>query len=784
MPRTNRRNRLHTKSEISCCLLVAACVPLALGQFACSEPPQSRDDVDAGRDAGGREDAAACAPSLRDHCGDCNGGDARLKTYYVDADGDGLGDADAPVAFCDDRPPSGHAALAGDCDDGLFACGDDCSRCHAKLRLRPGTKLTAASPNLAGVDFKTAAMANVGDINGDGVIDLMVGARILFLSASGQVLGTRGITGADVPGTAVGETLGASVAALGDVDRDGIPDVALAEPRFPIDGGRRSSFGRTWVMLLGRSGAPRMAQQHVIAPTSTECGSPESFISRVAGVDVDGDGARELMVTSSSDCIAHRWETGRIDLTFLAANGAAVRTKSLGADGAPYTRVQFRNAFIAGLGGASLRAKRPTALAVSVQGAAWVIGLRETGDPTTMVRVTGQALAVSEGRWDERAFLTELALGDDQTNLMTSLLGAPRGGLSVFRLAHDGIVQPVATLAGPDDGLGAALADGDGFGAAFATLGDLDGDGLDELAVLAHGDDTAAPDGGAVYVMHFEGECAPGSNGAPSPYGDCNGSLRDGCETRLVETDHCGACGFSCANRPHATGGACNPGGRCELVCERGYADCDGNAENGCELSSAGFPNSESVTCRDRTVVLGCKSPYGDCDGDPSNGCEADLSRDAAHCGGCGRACGADPVTHHASTGCVSGACVYSPTDCAGGWSRCSATALAEGTGACDTCGSCDQERLGFPPPRACNPAEQCKRVERYVMFSYALRGAVCEPTCPLGRGDCDGNPANGCEADLTTEAACGSCGANCGIWDYRTYCVLNAEGARYACEI
>src|SRR5207245_11033446 len=34
---------------------------------------------------------------------------------------------------------------------------------------------------------------------------------------------------------------------------------------------------------------------------------------------------------------------------------------------------------------------------------------------------------------------------------------------------------------------------------------------------------------------------------------------------------------------------------------------------------------------------------------------------------------------------------------------------------------------------------------------------------CLAGRGDCDGNPANGCEADLTTDANnCGVCGASC----------------------
>lgn len=35
---------------------------------------------------------------------------------------------------------------------------------------------------------------------------------------------------------------------------------------------------------------------------------------------------------------------------------------------------------------------------------------------------------------------------------------------------------------------------------------------------------------------------------------------------------------------------------------------------------------------------------------------------------------------------------------------------------------------------------------------------------CPVGAGDCDGDPSNGCEADLMTdESSCGACGTTCG---------------------
>jgi hypothetical protein len=40
----------------------------------------------------------------------------------------------------------------------------------------------------------------------------------------------------------------------------------------------------------------------------------------------------------------------------------------------------------------------------------------------------------------------------------------------------------------------------------------------------------------------------------------------------------------------------------------------------------------------------------------------------------------------------------------------------------------------------------------------------ACALQCDVGFGDCDGNPSNGCEKDVTTDGAnCGSCGFSCG---------------------
>ncbi len=50
-------------------------------------------------------------------------------------------------------------------------------------------------------------------------------------------------------------------------------------------------------------------------------------------------------------------------------------------------------------------------------------------------------------------------------------------------------------------GFGGVLSDTANFGGSIASLGDLDGDGVGDLAVSAHGDDTDGSNRGAVWIL-------------------------------------------------------------------------------------------------------------------------------------------------------------------------------------------------------------------------------------------------------------------------------------------
>jgi hypothetical protein len=161
-----------------------------------------------------------------------------------------------------------------------------------------------------------------------------------------------------------------------------------------------------------------------------------------------------------------------------------------------------------------------------------------------------------------------------------------------------------------------------------------------------------------------------------------------------------------------------------------------------------------------------------------------DTATSGLHCGACGRAC-------DFGVACVAGRCEAPPPDAAVADAppppdvcasmtpgNCCGVGCPRGMGVMES--TCIAGRCGFvcePWAGDCdrNPANGC---ETDLTATSAHCGgcgmacagggrcvrSVCPPTCPAGRGNCDGNNDNGCEADLAIEATnCGACGARCG---------------------
>ena len=251
----------------------------------------------------------------------------------------------------------------------------------------------------------------------------------------------------------------------------------------------------------------------------------------------------------------------------------------------------------------------------------------------------------------------------------------------------------------------------------------------------------------------------------------CDGAVcGEACVDLWTSTSNCGACGIRCGSLPNASP-VCRSA-VCYTACDRDFADCDRSDTNGCEVDlrrspdncgacgtrCPGAPNA-SATCADGRCGFVCFVGYGDCDGNPANGCELSLAADPNNCNGCGARCMLAATVRNAAPICAAfscaAACVSRYGDCDGNPANGCERPLGADLANCGACG------------RACGARDNAT--------ASCVEGN-CTFQCQAGYGDCDGNPANGCEARLNANPNCGGCGVRCGtVANGSSACIASA---------
>jgi hypothetical protein len=139
------------------------------------------------------------------------------------------------------------------------------------------------------------ALANLGDVNGDSVHDFAIGISgdDTVAEDAGAVVVISGADGSEIHryfGDAPLQRMGWQVCATGDLDGDGVPDLAVAAKK-DNQSGYPSGFVRIWSMATGAE-----------IRTLTSASSFDRFGYALSNAgDVDADGIEDLLVGAPED---------------------------------------------------------------------------------------------------------------------------------------------------------------------------------------------------------------------------------------------------------------------------------------------------------------------------------------------------------------------------------------------------------------------------------------------------------------------------------------------------
>ena len=384
-------------------------------------------------------------------------------TPLGDVDGDGVPDvaAGSPDLIVGTTVSPGVHLMLMDVD-GSVKSNTFVSSSSADLVAALGA---AGLPAIGGTDGFGSAIAPLGDLDGAGGSDfaIAVGASggqavyVLFLQASPlSVLSVSKIADGvgGFPGGQIGSRLfGRSLASLGDLDGDGLPELAVGAP-----GAGLGSAGGVWIVFLDASGAVRASP----APSSIPGGT--TFGTGLAGLGpFDADATPDLAIGDPGS-----GGEGAVWIALLDPNGVPL--------------------------GALVR--------IGDGDGGFPLGLLDDGG----LFGTGDGFGSSVGSLpdlDENG-TADLVVGAERDDDGASSAGA---GYVLFLDSSTPTtpVVDVVKLSASEGALAYADPDaGDFLGSSAVRLGDLDGDGVEEIGLGARGDDDGVSGGGALYVVFPE----------------------------------------------------------------------------------------------------------------------------------------------------------------------------------------------------------------------------------------------------------------------------------------
>ena len=445
-----------------------------------------------------------------------------------------------------DTATSGSYTITYDCQDSAGNTAIQATRI-VQVAYGDGTVMktveindgTANGPVLGNDDIFGTSVANIGDLDGDGIQDIAAGAysnptlysannkgavHIMFMNSNGTVRETVEINGNTTNGPTLSDLsrLGLSIANIGDLDGDGVVDLAAgADVSSITTGSATESFkGAVHIMFMNSNGTVRetveINEDTVNGPILRDNARFGGSVTDIG--DLDGDGILDIAAGAFYNS-NRRSDAGAVHIMFMNSNGTVRETAAINSstpNGPVLGNIYRFGTSVANIG--DLNDDGVTDIAAgaygddssgSDEGAVHIMFMNSNGTVKETVRINGDTPnGPTLNNFD--LFGTSVAnIGDiDGDGILDIAAGAllddnggtNRGAVHIMFMNTDGTPKRTVEI-NSSTANGPTLNDGDLFSRSIANMGDIDGNGIQDIIVGAHLDDNGGTNRGTIHIM-------------------------------------------------------------------------------------------------------------------------------------------------------------------------------------------------------------------------------------------------------------------------------------------